>query len=146
MVRILLGATLTTTSLVSSASSFELRPRAGGGLKPDGVVVGIQATVDFRGSELLRFAPSVDVGRGRGSTATAYNLDLLLGPLEVSKTPLGLYGGVGHTFLSIEGGVREGNTAVVGACWGEYFLAETRIGFDKAPDLRLLVGVRLRRE
>lgn len=122
--------------------------RAGFGLDPDQVVVGLQGRV----GELIpnvRIAPSADLGFGDDLTVFSGNADLLV-PLSPPGSRLAFYIGGGPTLSHFDPKFGDGDTelgvsAVVGIKlpFGRIhnWTVEGRYGIGDVPEVRVVLGI-----
>ena len=134
----------------AAATAFGLR--AGFGLTPDQVVVGVQGQLAGKKMKAFHLAPSVDFGFGDNLTTICGNLDLLLA-FGLPGSESSLYAGLGPTlaYWDYSSGVASANdteiglSLVGGARFGmgskNAYSAEVRFGVGDIPDVRILVGI-----
>jgi len=137
-----------TNEINAAAGGLSFGVRGGYDTDSKQILIGGQSELG-KFLEIARFSPSVDYGFGQDMTTFAFN-----GDVHVFLTPPGasatLYGGAGPTFfvfkpkggnsdseigLTLSGGIK------FGAAKSRVYNLEGRFGFDKMPDLRILLGV-----
>ncbi len=131
----------------ASSASATVGLRGGFGLDPDQIVFGLQARLG-KLAEVIKFAPSVDVGFGDNVTSVAVNTDFQI-PLHIPETGIALYLGIGPTLGYFNHEKSDSDTevgaTVMGGTWlslggsGSYNL-EARFGMGDVPEFRLLLG------
>lgn len=133
---------------ISRAGDKAIGVRAGFGLDPDQVVVGVQG-VTGKVAGPIDFAPSFDIGFGDNVTTFDANPDFRL-RFSPPDSRAALYVSAGPTFavfnpdngdsdlqvgLSLNGGV------LLSLGKSYHYNLEGRFGIDNIPDFRLLLGV-----
>jgi hypothetical protein len=122
--------------------------RAGFGLQPDQFVAGVQAVMG-KIANVVRFAPSADVGFGDNVTVLTLNPDFRLA-FSPPKSDAIFYGQVGPTIALIDPKHGDGDTEIgltlsgglnfpMGT--GNLYTLEARIGIGDIPDIRVLFGL-----